>query len=256
MRSQVYYPIAFLGMITGCQTNRPIPEQAPLTFVQACAEGRLDLVKAWVNPPLNESDQVGTTPLGYAVLQGDRAMAAFLLEKGADPHSLLTTDCIVSRSALAEAYRKNDARMVALLKRYGADLNHRGTDGETELHRSPLFSCDVVERLLKAGLDATAVDNEGRTVFFCFPSTNQMDCAEMETFVRLFQQYGADINRPLPKGGPTPYEDALEEGDFIKARIFRENGAQTIARATAWSHPVYPTDLTIRKRIRKHKEES
>lgn len=219
--------LLFVGFLeTGCQTGPSLSEPFRGTFTKACSEGRLDLVKSWENPPLSEKDIFETTPLGSAVLRKDEAMAEFLLKRGADPNGLLLTDCIILRSALAQAYHENDERMIALLKRYGADLNHPDRNGQTDLHRVPLLSCETAKRLLRAGLDATAVDHEGRTVFFYLPSSYQMDAAEMEAFVKIFQKYGADINRPLPNGGETPYEKAIREKDFIKVRIFRENGAK------------------------------
>lgn len=224
--------VVLLGIFgTGCQVNRSSPDGAKWTFTKACAEGRLDLVKAWRNPPLNEVDEFDTSPLGHAVHRGDRVMVEFLLRKGADPNGGVLTDCIIYRSALTEAYWQDDKPMIVLLKRYGADLNHRDKDGQTDLHRSTLFSCEVVERLLKAGLDVNVVDNEGRTVFFCLPSTNQMDVEELDAFVKLYKKYGADINRPLPNGGATPLEEALEEKDYLKAEVFLKNGAHVRQRA-------------------------
>lgn len=75
--------VVLLGIFgTGCQVNRSSPDGSKWTFTKACAEGRLDLVKAWRNPPLNEVDEFDTSPLGYAVHRGDRVMAEFLLRKG------------------------------------------------------------------------------------------------------------------------------------------------------------------------------
>lgn len=233
-RVALFLFVSLVGVwFTGCQTSQPF-KQAPGAFAKACAEGNLDVVKAWKNPPLNEQDASETTPLDYAVLNGDLAMAEFLLQKGADPNGVLLTDCICLRSALAEAYRQNNPAMIALLKKYGADLNHRDTDGNTDLHRGAhQFDCETFKRLFAAGLDVKAVNNEGCTVFFCLPSTNQMSTDEMGALVKLFQQYGADINQPA-YNGLTPFQAAYLEGDIEKAKVFQANGAKVNAPR---SHP-------------------
>ncbi|GIK05639.1 hypothetical protein Aspvir_009752 [Aspergillus viridinutans] len=98
----------------------------------AAEAGRIDTVQWILNNhyfTINMSGAHGWTPLLYAALAGQSAMACFLLENGADPtirskpggHSALHYAACSERNETGEW--KDDATLVRDLIEYGADVN-------------------------------------------------------------------------------------------------------------------------------------
>jgi ankyrin repeat protein len=191
----------------------------------ACDAGDLDIVSLLVElgANINAQNSYDATPLGHAVLKNHYQIAELLLQKGADPHSLVTTDTIVTRTVLAEAIFQGNEKMIALLKKYGANINHQDKDGRTDLHRLAHYNSIQVEKLLKAGIDPNILDNNGYcTAFFYLPSSNQVGIEEIEKIVKLLQKYGASINEWQYH---TPLFAAVERGDMPVVEILIKNGA-------------------------------
>lgn len=103
----------------------------------ALREGDLDDVKkvfAQHRPDPNCPEKYDSdTPLAYAVLHKDLALAEFLLSQGAEasrPFGYL------QYTPLHSAADKGDDAMLALLLKHGADVNARTRYGETPMHRA------------------------------------------------------------------------------------------------------------------------
>jgi ankyrin repeat protein len=129
----------------------------------ACDEVAVrQLLLAGVN--VNEENMFRSTPLSYAVAKLNCEIAKLLLEHGAKTNCVVTTDGFV-RSALANAIFHDDDLMISLLKRYGADINSKGLGGQTDAHRIYDFTAEMLEKLIKAGLDLGIRDLGGNTAF-------------------------------------------------------------------------------------------
>jgi ankyrin repeat protein len=134
-------------------------------------------------------DSMGNTPLGSAIARGSkgRPVAELLLERGAvaDPCQLAAlgqTDRLVKRiqadaatvtftgpigvnavvgTPLHAAVNATHVDTVTALLEHGADVNARADMGQTPLHLCQ--TTEVAGRLVEAGADPTAVDDEHRT---------------------------------------------------------------------------------------------
>ena len=122
---------------------------------------RLEVVRALVEAGA-EIDFVdpgtGESPLAAALLDGDIAIAAFLLSKGADPNLRIWGN----RRAIHSAIRGNDQRCVKLLLSKDADPNVRADDGITPLVLAiKENNVEIVQILLEHGADPKMPGPEG-----------------------------------------------------------------------------------------------
>jgi hypothetical protein len=117
----------------------------------------LRLVESGVD--LEARDERGATPLMVAVFANNVEGARILLEHGADPNARVSAP-EPSGSAIFFA----DSEMIALLLRYGADVDLRSGHGQTPLWwNAALANVGTVQRLIAAGADVDARDNRGMT---------------------------------------------------------------------------------------------
>jgi ankyrin repeat protein len=190
---------------------------------KACWLGDFSIVEWLIANGANvkAKDCYGSTPLGAAVLRGHGNIAELLLNRGADPHSVIVTDCVFVRTVLSEAIFQDNLKMINLLKKYGGNINNRDKEGKTDLHRLAQYSEHNVEKLLKAGIDVNMLDSKNHTAFYYLPSSNQVDVKEIEKIVKLLIKYGASMHEPQSRALPA----AVEKGDVAVAEILIQNGA-------------------------------
>lgn len=154
--------------------------QTPLHV--AATQGSYIVVKLLVEHGANTDvvDREGHTPLGRAALNGRTQIIEYLIERGAehDPDQLLE---LVVRSGVT------DRDIIPMLQRYGADLDHQNSSGQTPL--------------------SIAIANSDRVV------------------VKNLIQNGADVNLAVASGD-SPLELARREADEDIISMLRRNGAQ------------------------------
>ena len=122
---------------------------------------RLEVVRALVEAGA-EIDFVdpgtGESPLAAALLDGDIAIAAYLLTKGADPNLRIWDN----RRAIHSAIRGNNQRCVKLLLSSDADPNVQADDGITPLVQAiKANNFEIVRILLEHGADPKMPGPEG-----------------------------------------------------------------------------------------------
>jgi hypothetical protein len=150
-------------------------------------EWTLELVEA--GQDLEARNEIGTTPLIFAVFSDNLEGARILLEHGADPNARREGPG-PSGSALFSA---GDRAMIDLLLSHGADLELRDNDGRTALFwNSTLGNTGVVRELIAVGADVTVRDNRGNTATAA-ASANLLrrPRSDVEALVQLLQQSGA-----------------------------------------------------------------
>jgi ankyrin repeat protein len=202
---------------------------------EACFQGKIAVVRELIakNADINAENYSEASPLGYAVLRNHYDIVELLLENGADFNGLVVTDTVFARSALAEAIFRENQPMIALLKKYGADLNHRRKYGQTDAHRIYHFDSKQVEKLLKAELDPNIKDDFGQNAFFYLPSGFQTEKEEIDGIVKLLKKNGMDINKyeEITKNTGeyvdfiNPLIQAVIKGDYVLTEILLQNGA-------------------------------
>lgn len=105
----------------------------------------------------------GFTPLHLAVFGRQEEAARVLLEHGADPNALATSD-FAKVPPLGTAAFVRSAPLARLLLDHGADPNACGEGGFTALHTAAQNGDEELERLLlERGAVASAATDDGRT---------------------------------------------------------------------------------------------
>jgi hypothetical protein len=158
----------------GGDEKRSMSEQDAKAFFDACSDGNLQRVEAFIAQgfDLNVQDKNGFTPLMFAIINGHSQIASVLIEQGVDVNVL----DIANYSALACACFYARLDMVRLLLARGANVN-LGTSSlimacsdVPEKQRDTVQmdgfwsrKLEIVQELLKAGADVEAKDATGYT---------------------------------------------------------------------------------------------
>jgi ankyrin repeat protein len=125
---------------------------------------------------------------------------------------------------LAEAAERGDRAAVRVLLEQRVDVNGRGVDGATALHRAVYADRpDIVELLLRAGADASAGDRYGVTPLYLACVNGNAKVIE-----RLLDA-GADPNAVDP-AGETALMAAVRTGVPGAVRVLLDRGARVDAR--------------------------
>ncbi|NXM71702.1 ANKE1 protein, partial [Serilophus lunatus] len=130
------------------------------------------------------------------VHQRDKDQIEKLVQKGF-PNLINYTEPKEGYSALHLASIKNDTDMCRFLLEQGAHPNIHDQMGRTPAMRAAELGHEVVlELLVKANADMTAVDNEGKGIlFYCLsPTTRHSHC------MQIALEYGADVNNSTTEG--------------------------------------------------------
>ena len=131
---------------------------AQLDVFSAAALGRLPAVQQALseNPQLlDASSSDGFPPIGLAAFFGQREVAAWLLEQGADPRQI--ADNAMRVQPLHSAVAGGHFEVARLLLEHGADVNARDNAGETTLMKAAVSGrLRVVRYLLDKGASVDA----------------------------------------------------------------------------------------------------
>ena len=139
-----------------------------LTLFEAAAAGDLARVREFVERDRTQANAVspdGYSPLGLAAFFRRSDVAAYLLERGADPRPASRQGGFTPlHSAVATDAAAADVQLVRKLLDAGADPNARSASGGTPLHTAA-FTGDrrVLDLLLARGGDASIRNEQGNT---------------------------------------------------------------------------------------------
>jgi ankyrin repeat protein len=120
---------------------------------------------------VNAGNNVNYTPLMTACREKHIAVVEALLQAKADPGISSQSGHKAAQWCLFDTVpndrkwstEKRAIEVLQLLKQYGTDLNARGNEGNTVLMDAAGWSLvEVVQFLLKAGVDSVAKDNSGK----------------------------------------------------------------------------------------------
>jgi len=139
-----------------------------LTVFEAAAAGALPRVRELVERDRAQANAVspdGYSPLGLAAFFRRSDVAAYLLDRGADPRPASRQGGFTPlHSAVATDAAAADLELVRRLLDAGADPNARSASGGTPLHTAA-FTGDsaVLELLIAHGGDASIKNEQGKT---------------------------------------------------------------------------------------------
>jgi ankyrin repeat protein len=166
-----------------------------------------------------------------AAERGDRAAAARLLTKGANPN----TPGPDGTTAILYAAANDDLELVRLLIKAGANVTLTNQFGTTALTEAAIIgSSPIVDALLKAGADPNTKNAEGETALMAVARSGSVDAAK-----RLLEA-GADINAKESFGGQSALMWAAAQGQAEMVKLLASRGADLNARGVVrqWERKV------------------
>ena len=116
------------------------------SIAQAVISGNKEKVVKFIKARsiVNECSEDGWTPLHLAAYFGQKEIASFLLESGADIHSRAKTKMKIRLAAIAN----KQSELVAFLIEKGLDVNIMQSGGWTGLHEAALLGNEEIIMLL------------------------------------------------------------------------------------------------------------
>jgi len=142
-----------------------LPPDPDLSVFEAAAFGRVERLRELLRDDPSQADafsEDGFTALHLAVFGKQEEAARVLLEHGADPNVLATSD-FAKVPPLGTAAFVRSVPLARLLLDSGADVNGRGEGGFTALHAAAQNRHDALERLLlERGADPALTADDGR----------------------------------------------------------------------------------------------
>ncbi len=190
---------------------------------------------AWAETAPSAKDTDGTTPLHWAVHNGDAALVRQLLATGADARAVND----YGATPMSEAAERGDADLIRQLLKAGADVESANPEGQTALMTvARTGSLDAARVLISAGAKVNAVEHwRGQTALMWAAAQSQ------PAMIRLLIQHGAQPNarsairvwprkvtaepraQGRPSGGLTPLLLAAREGCADCAAALVKGGA-------------------------------
>jgi ankyrin repeat protein len=147
------------------EARRRLRPDEELSIFEAAAFGRLDRVRALLDADPSQAGAFsddGFTALHLAIFGRQEEAARLLLELGADPNVLSTSD-FAKVPPLGTAAFVGSVPLARLLLDSGADVNGRGEGGFTALHAAAQNGDSELESfLLERGADPAATADDGR----------------------------------------------------------------------------------------------
>ncbi|KAL5603697.1 hypothetical protein FOVSG1_006447 [Fusarium oxysporum f. sp. vasinfectum] len=199
------------------------PNHTPVSW--ACEEGHL-AIAAFL---LDQGAQVGVDDLVRFAGNGNIEVVKMLLEKGADA-------TVVDKDGwmpLLLASRNGYSEMVKLLLEKGADATAADKDGWTPLHEASWNGhLEITKMLLEKGADATVADKDGSTPLHLASRRGHLETA------RMLLQKGADATA-ADKDGSRPLDEASWNGHLEIAKMLLEKGADATAADKDGSTPLH-----------------
>lgn len=209
----------------------------------AARNGQTEIAKTLIKAgaEVNKPDAQGRPPLFESAQAGKAEVSETLIEAGADIHFQTKRE-----TPLICAIQKNQFNVVAVLKKYGVDINGANGFGETPLMiATRKGNKKMIGLLLEHGADVNAVNSVGETALFYVNDISLKDldfsyCGGYSYLQRVesvylnhvqkqiaFQlcAYGADVNRQ-DKAGNTVLSQALQCGNVDLSRFLIQHGAQ------------------------------
>lgn len=142
-----------------------LPADDRLTVFEAAAFGRVERLGQLLDRDPGQArafSDDGFTALHLALFGGQEEAARLLLERGADPNVLSTSE-IAKVPPLGTAAFVRSVPLARLLIDSGADPNGRGEGGFTALHTAAQNGDErLVRLLLERGADPSLAANDGR----------------------------------------------------------------------------------------------
>ncbi|XP_061170071.1 putative ankyrin repeat protein RF_0381 [Saccostrea echinata] len=179
-----------------------------------------------------------------------------LISFGANPNGTAT----FKDSALILSIKKHFWEIVDIIIAQGADLNHRGEDGNTALHvccqnASSLDTYKVmIAQLCTAGADVNVMNNERLTPLLIlmmgtsnseFLMSSSLDADK--SLIRCLLNHGANVNVVFPTTSESTLHFASMQGDFETAKMLIEAGYDVNKCETNGEVPIFaffPLDST------------
>lgn len=200
---------------------------------KAARAGNLKQVQALIadGAPVNARDSLGGTPLHDAAWAGEKDIAAYLIQMGADVNARHTEG---GSTPLHYAVLTNHPDVVEVLLDHGADVKPLYKNSQTALHLAAARGYARCATLLIAhGADVNARDETGAT-----PLSEASWTGEAE-MVRLLIEKGANASDVNPETGMTPLHAAASRGYRDVAKALLDAGARADIRDKSGATPLY-----------------
>ncbi|WP_142337567.1 ankyrin repeat domain-containing protein [Bacillus sp. AFS059628] len=139
------------------------------SIVQAIISGNKEEVVEFIktNPSsINEFSDDGWTLIHLSAYFGQKEIASFLLESGADIHIRAKNENENENTPLQAAIANKQSELVAFLIEKGSDVKAIQSGGWTGLHEAALLgSEEIVMLLLENGANKAIKKNDGKTAY-------------------------------------------------------------------------------------------
>ncbi len=158
-----------------------IARGAPLDLFEACAAGRLEVVRRLVDQDparVNAWAPDGFQPLGLACFFGHAEIAKLLLEHGAEVNSPSRNPLKVQ--PLNSAAAAQNLEIARLLLNHGADPNARQGEDFTPLHAAGQNGqVEMIRLLLERGANPRSASADGKTAYDLAVENGHAEAAEL-----------------------------------------------------------------------------
>ena len=206
-----YLLLALTLVLTACGK----PDQPTIGLYLAIQRGDLDQIErhiAW-GADINKKNVDGRRPLHEAAARGRHAITRLLIDNGADINARDQSD----HTPLYSAIMGGRTQVAQLLVKRGAESDpDRLLD---QLVESRVSDRDAIALLIRWGADINHLDNRGRTPLI------QAISGGDRVLIKLLINKGADVNKP-DGSGKRPLDLAVSLNDADIIRLLVKNGAE------------------------------